>query len=58
MKKTAVWIQGTVVRFEHKNPHTIITLEDRSEDGQVREWSVEGPGQSRLDRFGIGANSP
>jgi hypothetical protein len=50
---TPLWIKGAVVGFEHVNPHTVITLEDRSEGGQVRRWAVEGPGQSQLDRMGI-----
>ena len=33
---TPIWINGTVTRFELKNPHAITTLEGRSENGQVR----------------------
>ena len=40
---TPMWINGTVTRFEPKVPHTLTTLEDRREDGQVRVWVVEGP---------------
>lgn len=47
-----VWVQGTVISFKHANPHTIITLEDRSMDGYIRRWAVEGPGQFQLDRIG------
>ena len=47
---TPIWIHGTVTRFELKNPHTITTIEARSEDGQVRLWAVEGPPQTALDR--------
>ena len=54
---TPIWIKGTVVGFEHVNPHTTITLEDRS-GGQVRQWAVEGPGQSQLERMGIGMDFP
>ena len=42
---TPIWISGAVIRFEPNRPHTIMTLEDRSEDGQVRLWAVEGPPQ-------------
>jgi hypothetical protein len=55
---TPIWVSGTVVRFEGVNPHTITTLEERSEDGQVRRWAVEGPARSQLDRLGIGMNVP
>jgi hypothetical protein len=44
---TPVWLKGTVVRFENIDPHTITTVEERS-DGQVRRWSIEGPGQFQL----------
>jgi len=47
---TPIWINGTVTRFELKNPHTITTVEGRSEAGQVRLWAVEGPPQMALDR--------
>jgi hypothetical protein len=52
---TPFWISGEVVRIELKNPHTIMTLEDRSENGQVRLWAVEGPSQTELDRTGADA---
>lgn len=55
---TPVWVQGTVIRFEAVDPHTITTVEARSADGQVRRWAVEGPGQSQLDRLGIGTDVP
>ena len=50
---THIWLKGTVVRYEPVNPHAIIELEERSEDGQVRRWTVEGPRLARLDRLGI-----
>jgi hypothetical protein len=55
---TPLWVQGTVVRFDSVNPHTITTLEGRSADGQVRRWAVEGPGRSQLDRMGIRVSVP
>ena len=55
---TPIWIAGTVTRFELKNPHTITTIEARSEDGQVRVWAVEGPAQTQLDRGYSGGYVP
>lgn len=57
-ERIPVWIEGTVVSFEHRNPHTIITLRDTGEGGRVREWSVEGPGQSQLERMGLAESGP
>jgi hypothetical protein len=46
------WVKGTVVRYEAVNPHSIIMLEERREDGQVQQWTVEGPSLPRLSRMG------
>ena len=55
---TAIWIHGAVTGVELKNPHTIITLEDRNQDGQVRLWAVEGPSQTAIDRMGVHEQVP
>jgi uncharacterized protein DUF6152 len=57
-EQSPIWIKGTVVRFDRTNPHSIVTLEDRSEHGQVRRWAVEGPAQFQLDRMGIAEDFP
>lgn len=44
------WISGVVVAFERTDPHTIIRLEERHEDGAIRRWAVEGPARSQLAR--------
>jgi hypothetical protein len=51
---TAIWVKGTVVRYNAINPHAMILLEHRREDGQVQRWTVEGPDPGRLARMGIG----
>jgi hypothetical protein len=55
---TPVWITGTVVSFEPIDPHTITTIEGRSENGQVYRWAVEGRGQSQRGRMGVGMDIP
>jgi Family of unknown function (DUF6152) len=57
-EQSPIWIKGTVVGFDRTNPHSIITLEDRSADGQVRRWAVEGPAQFQLDRMGFAEDFP
>ena len=57
-EQSPIWIKGTVVRFDRTNPHSIITLEDRGDNGQVRRWAVEGPAQFQLDRMGIAEDFP
>jgi hypothetical protein len=48
-----VWVQGTVVRFDRVNPHSIVTVEEETKGGQVHRWAVEGPDLRRLDLRGI-----
>ena len=55
---TPIWISGTVTRFELKNPHTIMTVEAKGADGQVRLWAVEGPPQTAVDRKSINEDVP
>ena len=51
---TPIWVKGTVVLYEVVNPHVMIALEERREDGQVQRWTVEGPNLGRLARYGLG----
>jgi len=51
---TPIWVKGTVVLYEVVNPHVMVELEERSEDGQVQRWTVEGPNLGRLARYGLG----
>jgi hypothetical protein len=52
----SIWIKGTVVRYEQVNPHAFIALQERTEDGRIRRWTVEGPILARLNRMGVGKN--
>lgn len=53
---TPIWITGTVVRYEIGNPHTMIELEERTEEGQVKRWTIEGPIPGRIQRMGVDAS--
>jgi hypothetical protein len=46
-----VWLEATVVRYEPRHPHVLITLHEKRPDGQVRTWLVEGPIMNRLERM-------
>lgn len=47
-----VTVKGTVVEFAWENPHPMITLEVRSDDGKVEKWTVGGPAISRMEANG------
>ena len=47
---TALRIKGTVVRFERVNPHSLIFMDEKMPDGQMRRWAVDGPSVVQLER--------
>jgi len=46
----AVRVKGTIVRFHQINPHSFIFLDEKSTDGQIHHWAVEGPSSLQLNR--------
>ena len=48
-----IWVQGAIVRYDRINPHSIITLEEKTTEGLVRRWAIEGPDATQLDRRGV-----
>ena len=47
-----VTVKGTVTEFVWENPHPMMTLEVRTDDGKVEKWSVGGPAISRMEANG------
>ncbi|HJZ75377.1 MAG TPA: DUF6152 family protein [Vicinamibacterales bacterium] len=47
-----VTVKGTVVEFTWENPHPMITLEVRADDGKAEKWSVGGPAINRMEANG------
>jgi hypothetical protein len=47
-----VTVTGTVMEFAWENPHPMITLEVRTDDGKVEKWSVGGPAINRMSANG------
>lgn len=47
-----VTVQGTVVQFAWENPHPMITLDVRTDDGTSEQWLVGGPAINRMEAIG------
>jgi hypothetical protein len=47
-----VTVKGTVMEFAWENPHPMITLEVKTDDGKVEKWQVGGPAISRMEANG------
>jgi hypothetical protein len=50
--KQLVTVKGTVMAFAWENPHPMITLEVKTEDGATEKWTVGGPALSRMEANG------
>jgi len=47
-----VTVKGTVTDYTWGNPHVMIGLEVRNENGTIEKWSVGGPSTSRMEGNG------
>jgi hypothetical protein len=47
-----VTVKGTVLEFSWENPHPMITLEVRTDDGNIEKWSIGGPAINRMEANG------
>jgi hypothetical protein len=47
-----VTVKGTVMEFEWNNPHPMITVEVRTDDGKVEKWLIGGPAINRMEANG------
>jgi hypothetical protein len=47
-----VTVKGTVTEFAWGNPHPMMTLEVRADDGTVERWQVGGPAINRMEANG------
>jgi hypothetical protein len=47
-----VTVKGTVTDFAWENPHPMITLEVKTDQGKVEKWQVGGPAINRMEGNG------
>jgi hypothetical protein len=51
-REKLVTVKGTVMEFAWENPHPMITLEVKTDDGKVEKWLVGGPAINRMEANG------
>jgi hypothetical protein len=52
-----VTVKGTVAEYNWGNPHVMIGLEVKRDDGSIEKWNVGGPSTSRMEANGWHKNS-
>jgi hypothetical protein len=48
----AVTVSGTVTSYEWGNPHVMMGLEVKADDGSTEKWNVGGPSTTRMEANG------
>jgi len=48
----AVTVSGTVTSYEWGNPHVMIGLDVKTENGAIEKWNVGGPSTTRMETNG------
>ena len=51
--KKEVKIEGKLVQFLYRNPHSYVHVEAKDESGQMQRWAVEWTGGGQLEGAGI-----
>jgi hypothetical protein len=51
-RERLVTVKGTVVEFAWENPHPMMTLEVRTDDGKTEKWLIGGPAINRMEANG------
>ena len=47
-----VTVKGTVIEFMWANPHPMMTVEVRTDDGKTEKWQMGGPAITRMEANG------
>ena len=56
-RERLVTVEGTVTEFSWANPHPMITIDVRLEDGSMEEWNIGGPAINRMVASGWSADT-
>ena len=48
-----VTIEGKLVQFQFRNPHSFVQVEAPDEKGQIQRWAVEWGGGGQLGKEGV-----
>jgi Family of unknown function (DUF6152) len=51
-REKLVTVKGTVTEFVWSNPHPMITVEVRADNGQMEKWLIGGPALNRMEANG------
>ena len=53
----SIKLEGTIVQFVYRNPHSFVHIEAPDETGTMQRWAVEWGGTSQLAQAGVKRDS-
>ena len=53
LEKESISVEGELVQFEFRNPHSFVQLEAKDADGNVIRWTIEWAAPNQLAGRGI-----
>jgi len=53
----SIKLDGTIVQFVYRNPHSFVHIEAPDESGAMQRWAVEWGGTSQLAQSGVKRDS-
>jgi len=53
----SIKIEGTIVQFVYRNPHSFLHVEAPDESGATQRWAIEWGGTSQLAQAGVKRDS-
>ena len=52
-RSKTVTIEGSIVQFQYRNPHSFLHVEAPDDKGEVHRWSIEWGGAAQLTMQGV-----
>jgi len=53
----SIKVEGTIVQFVYRNPHSFLHVEAPDESGAMQRWAIEWGGTSQLAQAGVKRDS-
>ena len=51
--KKEIKLEGKLVQFVYRNPHSFVHLQAKDENGEMQRWAVEWSGTAQLGNSGV-----
>jgi hypothetical protein len=57
LEDQTITIEGTVLQFQFRNPHSFVHIRAPDENGQMQRWAIEWASPTQLSGQGVGSGT-